>query len=857
MRHFLIVIFLVCLFCTSISAQELSFNNASLIEVLNDIEERTALKFNYDPELLSNYKFTGEIVLTDLRNTMVAILKDTPLSFEISGSYVLITQSTRNEYHLCGYITDNLGKEIAGADIYTKDATVGISSDSNGYFSINVKGQKDEKIIISHLGFENVELTISDFIKTDCLTVRLEERSYELDGVTLNYILEGISEGSGYGATSINSNTLFENNSLQEFDILKIAQLLPGISSVDESASNLNIRGSTADQNLVVLDGVTLYGPSHVLGLISAINPFIVDKIDVYKSVYNPIYENRIGGIVDISLPNKINNTFEGGIGTTLADSHVYFSMPIVKDRLSLLASGRYVTNKYFDSPIINSYSEKIFSTTIVGEESPAAAVGFKTGDDQLDFSDFNVKAVYRPTENIFAAVSYFRSQDKTNFISNAAGDDLQSNESVFNKTEAISTNMQIDWNDNFSSRLYFSSSKYQNENRSLFSNNAENGFSFNNISTNQIDDIKFRLTSKFFFKKDTHLGLGYSANLLNVDYFIDQNSNSEIDFSGMNSSKGNFHNLISSFNLNRNDFILTAGLRGTYYKEFNTWYFSPRLNFQYLLNDAFKFKLSSGIFHQFINQLEIVGNKTINARSNLWILSNEETGQQLNSKKTTFGFVYRPKNWLLDVEAYYHETTGISSLSTLLDADSLIEGAGKSNIIGIDFLIKRNWEYFNFWLNYTLSKNTYSLRSSDFNRFPANIDQLHNLSIFNTLELGKWDFSLTYNFKSGLPFSIPSGIEQVMSENNQNRLTYDSINGKRLAHYSRLDFGVSYKTKFMREKLNLEIALSLLNIFNRKNIFSRDFFIGDLESSQNLKINSIERFQLKRTPQLLLRVHW
>lgn len=855
MRFFLLIIFLAFLCHTQVYGQELSFKAENLVNVLNAIENQSDITFNYDPELVSRFSFTGEVNIGDMDRMLSKLLEDTPLSFEINGSHVLISYTVEKEQHICGYIRDLEGKEIEGAEVYLENTSVGTVTDSNGYFTLHLKVSGDPKIILSHLGYEKLEKAIADFGEGNCLTLELQETNYELDGVVLNYILKGISEGSGYGASSINTNTLFKNNVLQEYDVLKIAQLLPGISSVDESASNLNIRGSTQDQNLVVLDGVTLYNPSHVLGLMSSINPFIVDGLDVYKSVYDPSYENRIGGIVDISLPDEIIKTFEGGIGTTLADSHAYFKTPVISDKLSLLASGRYVTNKYFDSPIIKSYAEKIFLTNIVGEEGPGGSVGFRNGDDQLNFSDFNVKLMYRSGKNVHATVSYYGSKDKTGFISNAAGDDLQSNESVFSKTEAFSTKMNFDWGRNFSSDFFFSTSKYRYENQSLFSNNPENNFSFSNSSSNDIRDLKLKVLNKFDFTKGMNLDIGYTLNVLDVDYFLDQNSNSDVDISGMNSARGSFHNLSASLQWEREKLMVRAGLGSTHYNEFGQWFFSPRFNLQYLLNEDFKFKFSSGIFQQFVNQLEIVGNTAINSRNNLWILSNEETGNQLNAIKTATGFVYQSKNWLFDVEAYYHKTKGISSLSTLLDDDSLIDGSGESDIIGLDILLKRNWKHYNLWLNYTLSKNTYSLPSSNFENFPANNDQRHNLGVFNTLKVSNWGFSWTYMYKSGLPFSLPTGIGQGTSEGNS--LIYERINDQRLAHYDRLDLGVSYRTKLKKEKINFEVAVSILNVLDRRNIFSKDFFIADLESSDQLQINSIERFQLKRTPQILLRLYW
>src|SRR5690606_10751570 len=81
---------------------------------------------------------------------------------------------------------------------------------------------------------------------------------------------------------------------LGERDVLKVATTLPGISSAGEGATGFNVRGGRADQNLVLFDGATLYNPQHFFGIFSAINPFSIGQLEVYKGNIPPKFGGRL-----------------------------------------------------------------------------------------------------------------------------------------------------------------------------------------------------------------------------------------------------------------------------------------------------------------------------------------------------------------------------------------------------------------------------------------------------------------------------------------------------------------------------------------------------------------------------------
>ena len=232
------------------------------------------------------------------------------------------------------------------------------------FFEFSFLAYKNQKITISYLGYISTTFMAQEFDVTKCknILLRIDKYLFGSEIVVTDYILDGITEGEGYGAVNMSYDRLSNDHTNIEQDILKTAQLIPGITSIDESASNLQIRGGTADQNLILWEQATLYGPGHLFGMVSTINPFIVDQVKIYKGIFEPNYDNRVGGIVDMSLSDSVAAGFHGGVGTTFTEAHAFMEIPIVDKKLSLLAAGRKTINGIYNSPTLVNYSTKIFS---------------------------------------------------------------------------------------------------------------------------------------------------------------------------------------------------------------------------------------------------------------------------------------------------------------------------------------------------------------------------------------------------------------------------------------------------------------------------------------------------------------
>jgi hypothetical protein len=128
---------------------------------------------------------------------------------------------------------------------------------------------------------------------------------------------------------------------LGEVDVLKMVQTLPGVKTVGEASTGFNVRGGSADQNLMLLNGGTIYNPNHMFGFFTAFNSDMVADVELYKSSIPSQYGGRISSVLNITGKEASKESFSGVAGIGLLTSKLNLEIPIWKQHTSLLLSGR------------------------------------------------------------------------------------------------------------------------------------------------------------------------------------------------------------------------------------------------------------------------------------------------------------------------------------------------------------------------------------------------------------------------------------------------------------------------------------------------------------------------------------
>lgn len=866
MRRRILLSFLVVFIPLLVIAQNsvLQFDDAPLIDVIQQIERNSDLTFNYDQTLVQAHRFSGSISLTSTA-FLEKLLAATPLGFEIVNKNILVFLAEKQEYVICGYLLDAKSNSPLGfANIFTGDGRQGTQSALDGRFECKVTARKNEWVTLSYLGYQKKEVPIGAFELDNCPTFLLDMDPlvFSTEIVVKDYLLDGIEEGDHYNAVGISFQQIANNYINIEQDLLKTIQYLPGISSSDESATNLQIRGGTADQNLILWEGVSLYEPGHFFGMISAINPFVVENVKVYKGVFDPAYDDRVGGVIDISLNDSITSTLKTGIGTTLTEAHAFIDLPIQPKKLSLLLSGRRSLTPWFGTPTLESYTNKVFQGTKVVETEDELRP-----EQVLRFYDWNAKLNWQLTEKARLKLSYFKSQNDFNFTTQIFGENWLTTDDVIFGTEAVSTSLDLALAPKWSGKLFGSYSNYSNDYNYLIEEEQEDSVEtqlFLNNTFNQIRDLSVGLNNQWNWKPNLAILMGYTFNQKVVDFNIDYRSQFEGQYQDLNNQSGTFHNLYSSLQYQHRKWQVDIGLRGTYYKEAQQVAVSPRLNAQVALHEKLKLKFSAGLLQQYITQLREFGENDLDINSPVWVISRTETNTSQQAQKLALGALYQGKGWLVDVEAYHHITRGLSTYSSAFRRQDNIEefASGDARASGLDLLVTKRWNNYKLWLNYSFSEATYLFPDIEDDPFVATNNQPHKLSIMNSFTRGPWTLSLNYQYRSGLPFSAPNDIEAFYEEEEEEfyyELLFPTPNSGKLPDYQRLDLSLSRKFSLSNQGGKGEIALSLLNLLDHENLFQRDhyIFLEDELEDPDPQIRVFDKFLIGQSMQFLFRIYW
>ena len=128
---------------------------------------------------------------------------------------------------------------------------------------------------------------------------------------------------------------------LGEADVLRAVLTLPGVKSVGEASTGLNVRGGATDQNLILFNGLNIYNPSHLFGFFSAFDPDVIKDVTLYKSSIPVKYGGRISSVLDITSLDGNDKKFSGSAGIGPLTSKVTIEGPIIDSTTTFVAGVR------------------------------------------------------------------------------------------------------------------------------------------------------------------------------------------------------------------------------------------------------------------------------------------------------------------------------------------------------------------------------------------------------------------------------------------------------------------------------------------------------------------------------------
>ncbi len=703
----------------------------------------------------------------------------------------------------------------------------------------------DENIQNKTLALPSNNLSIEDIItylekETNLVFQKLSNNSYAIRDLISNneantqylkevlitkFLTEGISLKTD-GTSEINLEEFGILPGLIEPDILQTIQALPGVISVDDRVSNLNIRGGTNDQNLILWDGIKMYQSGHFFGLISAFNPSLIKTVTVSKNGSSAKYGDGVSSIIDMRTSDSISNRIHGGFGSNLISTDGFVKIPL-KDKIELQVSARRSLTDVFSTPTYNQYFDRIFQDSdLTNQENQSIAQ-----DERFYFYDLSTKLSYKisPKDRlticglrIFNSLDYSETSINETIISPSSSELIQ-------ESLALGLDYNRTWNSKLETTLKASLSKYD-----LYSKNFDISNNQRLIQENDVMDNRLEFELHYRFNTRLHYLGGYQYSEIGMSNLEEVNNpNYRRYIKDVLRTHGLFNEIY--YKSNSGNTKASMGLRANYIEQFSDFFLEPRITFNQNISKDIRFEVLAELKSQTASQIIDLQNDFLGIEKRRWVLSNNEDIPVMHSQQISLGAHYQKNKLLVSLEGYIKHVDGITTRSQGFQNQFQYTNATGSYVIkGIDFLVNKQFNSFSTWLSYSFSKNDYMFLSlNNGNNFPNNIDIRHQATFAGTYSLNNLKLALGLNWHSGKPITNPS-----FSQNNSiSNIVYEVPNSNRLEDYFRSDFSGNYTIKYNRSKL--VFGLSVWNLINTSNTIN-SYYIKENNNLSQINTTSL-----------------
>jgi len=702
---------------------------------------------------------------------------------------------------ISGYVKDGETKEaLIGANVYESKLQQGASTNTYGFYSLTLPITDTLNVIISYVGYKPQVNKI--FSKTNIRIDILLVSSALLNEIEINATRNDDNVNrTQTGVIEVPMRDIMNLPVLMsERDILKVIQLLPGVQQAQEGTTGFFVRGGNMDQNLVQLDGATVYNPNHLFGLVSTFNVNSINNVLLIKGGFPAQYGGRLSSILDITMKdgNKEKYHIDGGIG--LLSSNLTVQGPIIRSKASFIVSLR------------RSYVDLVQRAFVPNSTT------------RYSFYDLNAKVNFEIGKNDKLYLSAFKGRDNGSYT---GANSLNYGIGFGNSTATMR------WNHLFGSNLFV--------NTSFIFNSYDLGVgttqgTYYSVFFTGIKDLnaKTDFTWTLSTKHTTKFGANYFYHTLFPATFssvIPKSGNKvKLDPDVIPKTYANEMAIYANHEWDISSTLgLSYGLRMPFYFAYQKTYtlLEPRATAKVNINRTTSVKVSFTVMNQFIHAVPY---STASLPTDVWIASSSLVKPQQSQQYSLGVFKNIQENsYEVSVEGYYKEMKNqvLFKQGTQLTIESDIEDQltfGSGTSYGVEFFLKKNTGKLTGWFSYTLSKTTQTFPELNFGKpFPFTYDRRHSLALVGTYIINdRWSVAADFVFRTGSALTIPPGRIPVTDGTLYDGWYFDytTRNNARLKPYHRLDVSFSYKKerKMFRRKYQSEWVFGVYNIYSRKN---------------------------------------
>ncbi|WP_435353554.1 TonB-dependent receptor [Emticicia sp. SJ17W-69] len=832
-------------------------------KVLNQIFEKTAFQYIIDEEsriFLTKGRILNLSIPTDFfisinENKTKKIQSDTnnidnlePQQKAIweNKLYEIGKKTTKNiqkTYNISGFVKDAAnGEAVIGASVFIEEPRIGISTDQNGYYTLNLpKGR--HTLQIRSIGIKDTKRQIFIY-GNGKFNIDLAGTAVILNNVTITAQKESNIKSTQMGVQKVDIKAIKQVPVVfGEADILKVITTLPGVKTTGEASTGLNVRGGSADQNLILFNDSPIYNPSHFFGMFSAFNPEIVKDVELFKSSIPARYGGRLSSVLNINTREGNKEKITGSAGIGLLTSRLNIEGPLSKGKTSFILGGRTTYANWLLNLLPDPYKgskasfydinlditheinkkNNIYLTTYLSQDH------FNLNSDTLfGYGNKNVSLKWKHTYNNqlsstfvggFTNYKYQINSQKLPLSAYSLGFDI--NQAFFKAhfNYYLSPKHTLDFGLN--------SLHYQLHPGSYLPSGNESLVKPDIIATEQAIESALYISDSYTINDALTLDAGIRLSVFNYLGPHDVNTYSE----GLPRTENTLVNTISDSKSN----VLKTYSAPEY-----------RASMRYTFNDHFSLKAGFNTQQQYIHS---ISNTASIAPTDVWKLSDTNIKPQHGSQISLGAYNNFKSNAIeTSIEVYYKNIQNFLDyksgaqliMNHHIETDVI---ATKGKAYGIEFLIKKVKGKLNGWVGYTYSrillKQDDPLAGELINKgkfYPANYDKPHDVTLVGNYRFShRFSVSLNTTYSTGRPLTLPAGVYNYAGAI---RTLYLERNAYRIPDYFRTDFSMNLEGNHkIHQKTHNSWTLGVYNITGRKNPYSV-YYISENGQTNGYKLS-------------------
>jgi hypothetical protein len=718
------------------------------------------------------------------------------------------------------------GEPIAGAAVYSTTPQISTITDRYGYYSIALpKGH--HLLNVQGVGMRDgrYQLVLYSDGKLD---IDMREQVTTLRAVIVSAAKTANVRRVQLGVEHLDIQTIKQVPTVMgEADVLRVVLTLPGVKTVGEASTGLNVRGGAADANLILFNDATIYNPSHFFGMFSAFNPDVVKDIELYKSSIPAKYGGRSSSVLDITSREGNKKNFAGTAGVGLLTSRIELEGPIVKDRTSFILGARTTYANWLLNALPAQYSHSRGAFNDV---------------------DLTVSHEINSKNNLY--VTLYTSNDRFNL----------NNDTTYGYGNR---NVSVKWKHMYSNKFnaVFTAGYDRYKYAVSGTDNPVNAFKLG-FDINQFN-LKSDFTVFLNAKHTLEFGTSDIRYTLHPGSYTPAGTKSAVlpDILAAEQALENAIYVGDKYSIN-NRLSVNAGIRYSLYEDLGPGtvnlyapglpvqtvnqtgtksygsgavvnnYGGPeyRLSIRYGITNSFSIKAGYNSLRQYIHMLS---NTTSMAPTDIWKLSDPHIRPELGDQYS-LGLYKNLKNNTIEtsVEVYYK---GLKNYLDYRSGATLIMNHhietdvlnSKGKAYGAEILIKKLTGKLNGWVSYTWSRTLLKtddptagelVNKGDY--YPADFDQPNNVNLVGNLRINhRFSLSLNGVYSTGRPITLPIGIYNYAGAQ---RVLYSDRNTYRVPDYFRMDFSMNIEGNHKVHQLTHNSwTIGVFNLTGRHNPYS------------------------------------